>query len=204
MSAPNSTTASFVTTEHLTLQSARSQTVAESTGRGSMFFGAVSAGLVGLGLMATASRVGTAFYAFALILLPSLALVGFATFSRTLQTGIEDYGYARRIVRLRAYYFDNAPELVHYLARSPPEKRLEKLGLWSGRLQGLATTAGTVAVVTSVIAGAAAGLAVSLIAPDPVTVGLACGFVVTISVLWLLLWTESVAWKRVANEDSAG
>jgi hypothetical protein len=50
--------------------------------------------------MATATHVGTAFYAFGLILLPTLAVLGLVTFQRTLQ-GIEDYGYARRIARLR-------------------------------------------------------------------------------------------------------
>jgi hypothetical protein len=51
--------------------------------------------------MATATHVGTAFYAFGLILLPTLAVLGLVTFQRTLQSGIEDYGYARRIARLR-------------------------------------------------------------------------------------------------------
>jgi hypothetical protein len=41
-----------------------------------MFLGAVSGGLVALGLIATAAGVHTAFYAFALILLPTLVFVG--------------------------------------------------------------------------------------------------------------------------------
>jgi hypothetical protein len=101
-----------VTTEHFTLQGARAATTAESTGRATMFLGSVSAGLVALGLIATATRIGTAFYAFGLILLATLAFVGFVTFQRVLQSGIEDHGYAERIARLRAYYFDCAPELV--------------------------------------------------------------------------------------------
>jgi hypothetical protein len=66
-----------------------------------MFLGAVSGGLVALGLIATASRVGTAFYAFGLVLLPTLAFTGLVTFERALQSGIEDLGYARRIALLR-------------------------------------------------------------------------------------------------------
>jgi hypothetical protein len=50
-----------VTTEHFTLQGARAATTAESTGRATMFLGSVSAGLVALGLIATATRIGTAF-----------------------------------------------------------------------------------------------------------------------------------------------
>jgi hypothetical protein len=37
---------SFITTEHFTLQGARSATIAESTGRASMFLVSVSGGLV--------------------------------------------------------------------------------------------------------------------------------------------------------------
>jgi hypothetical protein len=47
-------------------------------------------------LIATASSVGTPFYAFALVLLPTLAFIGLVTFERVLQSGIEDYLYARR------------------------------------------------------------------------------------------------------------
>jgi hypothetical protein len=41
---PPSAAVSFVTTEHFTLQGARSSTIAEATGRASMFLGAVSGG----------------------------------------------------------------------------------------------------------------------------------------------------------------
>ncbi len=58
-------TTAFVTTEHFTLQGARSQTVSESTGRASIFLASISAGVVALGLMATAAHIGTAFYALA-------------------------------------------------------------------------------------------------------------------------------------------
>jgi hypothetical protein len=85
---PNPAAVTFVTTEHFTLQGARSSTVAESTGRATMFLSSVSGGLVALGLVATATHVGTAFYAFGLILLPTLAFVGLVTFERTLQSGV--------------------------------------------------------------------------------------------------------------------
>ena len=72
------------------------------------------------------AKTGVAFYMFGLILLPTLAFVGLATFHRVLQSGIEDLGYARRIAQLRGYYFDHAPELVGYLLASkaaPPADR---------------------------------------------------------------------------------
>src|SRR5438876_9818372 len=100
---PRPVTVAFVTAERSTLQSSRASTIAESTGRATMFLGSVSGGLIALGLVATAAPLGTAFYALSLVLLPLLAFVGVVTFERTLQSGIEDYGYARRIARLRAY-----------------------------------------------------------------------------------------------------
>src|SRR5690349_9051659 len=69
---PRPAAVSFVTTEHFTLQGARASTVAESNGRANMFLAAVSGGLVALGLVATASSLGAAFYAFGLVLLPTL------------------------------------------------------------------------------------------------------------------------------------
>src|SRR5205814_6913908 len=112
---PRPAAVAFATTEHFTLQGARAATIAEASGRATMFLGAVSGGLVALGLIATASSVGTPFYAFGLVLLPTLAFIGLVTFERVLQSGIEDRGYARRIALLRAYYFDEAPELAPYL-----------------------------------------------------------------------------------------
>ena len=52
---PRPAAVTFVTTEHFTLQGARAATIAESTGRATMFLGSVSAGLVALGLIAAAT-----------------------------------------------------------------------------------------------------------------------------------------------------
>ena len=56
---PRSAAVSFVTTEHFTLQGARASTIAESVGRATMFLTSVSGGLVALGLVATATHIGT-------------------------------------------------------------------------------------------------------------------------------------------------
>ena len=79
---PRPAAVTFVTTEHFTLEGARSLTISELTGRASVFLGAVSGGLIALGLVATAAKTGVAFYMFGLILLPTLAFVGLATFHR--------------------------------------------------------------------------------------------------------------------------
>jgi hypothetical protein len=114
-----------VTTEHFTLQGARAAAITESTSRATIFIGSVSAGLIALGLIATATRIGTTFYAFGLILLWTLSFLGLVTFDRVLQSGIEELHYAERIARLRAYYFDFAQRV---LASLPDDRRNDRHG----------------------------------------------------------------------------
>jgi hypothetical protein len=185
-----------VTTEHFVLQGARAATIAESTGRASTFLAAVSGGLVALGLVATATRVGTAFYAFGLVLLPTLTFVGLVTFERVVQSGVEDYGYARRIALLRGYYFDNAPELAPYLLSVPPSERLRVQGLGGGAFQLFRSVAGMVGVITAVLAGSAAGLAAILISEHTLAATLITGTAVASTVGFVLTRAHQSVWRR--------
>lgn len=196
---PSATAVAFVTTEHFTLQGARSSTISESTGRASMFLTTVSGGLVALGLLATATKVGAAFYAFGLIILPTLAFVGLVTFDRVLQSGIEDHRYARRIAWLRGYYFDQAPELVGYLLSVAPAERLRVQGLGGGPWQGFLTVAGMVGVITAVLAGSAAGLLAGIVAGHSLVAALAVGAVVAIAALAALMRYQHLAWRQVIS-----
>jgi hypothetical protein len=153
----------FVTTEHFVLEGARSATISESNGRASIFLGSVSGGLIALGFIGQASHLGTAFYAFGLILLPTLSFVGLATFHRTFQSGLDDVHYAHRIAELRAFYFEAAPEVERYLLSVPPHKRLEAQGIWGSSVQKFLGMAGTVAVITAMLAGSTAGLLGSVV-----------------------------------------
>jgi hypothetical protein len=199
-SEPSNAAISFITTEHFTLQGARASTIAESTGRASMFLASVSGGLVAFGLVATATGIGGAFYAFGLVLLPTLAFIGLVTFERTLQSGVEDLGYARRIARLRAYYFDKAPELAPYLLSVPPKHRLSHVeGLRGGYAQGFRTVAGMVGVITAVLLGSEIGLGVSA-AFDAPAAALALGCVIGLAVVLALMRYQRHAWGQAATE----
>jgi len=188
---------SFITTEHFTLQGARAQTISESTGRVSIFLGAASGGLVALGLLATAAHIGTAFYAVALTLLPTLTFVGLVTFERVLQSGLEDFGYAARIARLRGFYFEHAPELDTYMLSVPPERRAAIQGLpHRNRWQRFLTTAWMTAVITSVLAGASVALAIAVLADHSLPASLAGGGAVAIALLVALTHAQHVAWTR--------
>ena len=195
---PRPAAVTFVTTEHFTLQGARSSTIAEATGRATMFLGAVSGGLVALGLIATAAGVGTAFYAFALILLPTLVFVGLATFNRVLQSGTEDLGYASRIARLRGYYFHYAPELVDYLLSVPSEQRLRLQGIGGGRGQKFLTVSAMVGLITAVLAGSAAGLLAAVVSDHSLVAALIAGVLVAIAVFAALIRFQVSTWRRAA------
>jgi hypothetical protein len=164
-----------------------------------MFLTSISGGLVALGLVATATRVGTAFYAFGLALLPTLTFVGLVTFERVLQSGIEDHEYARRIALLRAYYFNRAPELTPYLLSVPPEERLHALGIWASRGQELRTVAGMVAVITAVLAGSTAGLIVAVASEHVLLPAVAAALAVALAVIIALVRYEHGVWRRAGE-----
>jgi hypothetical protein len=189
-----------VTTEHFVLQGARSATIAESNGRANMFLAAVSGGLVALGLVATASSLGSAFYGFGLVVLPTLAFVGFVTFERTLQSSIEDTEYARRIALLRGYYFGHAPEIAPYLLRVPPAERLLMQRVPGDRWQGYHTIAGLVAVITAVLAGSTASLAAILIFDHSLPAAVISGALVALPTMIGLIRHQDSAWERAATE----
>jgi hypothetical protein len=195
---PRPAAVTFVTTEHFTLQGARSSTIAEATGRAAMFLGAVSGGLVALGLIATAAGVSTAFYAFALILLPALALLGLVTFNRALQSGVEDFDYASRIAQLRGYYFHYAPELVDYLRSVPPAERLRLQGIGGSRWQKFFTAAAMVGLVTAILAGSTVGLLTAIVSGHLLVAAITAGVLVATAVFAALIHFQHSSWQQAA------
>jgi hypothetical protein len=194
-----SSAVSFVTTEHFALQSARAATIAESTGRATMFLTSASGGLIALGLVATATGIGTAFYAFGLVLLPTLAFVGLVTYERALQIGLEDVLLARRIGLLREYYLREAPELDEYLVSVPLSEVLTAGSLLAGRAQSLRTVAGMVGVITAVLAGATAGLVAIAASSNSLAAALISGVVVAVAATIVLMYFQERAYRLLAD-----
>jgi hypothetical protein len=175
----------FATTEHFNLQTARAVTVSEANGRASIYLAALSSNLIALAFIGQMSRLGTAFYVFALVLLPVVAFVGVVTFVRLVQASVEDLAYAHRIALLRSFYVRHAPELEPYLvvadgARSaaPPDRVRVTPSAWQLTL----TVAGMVAVVNSVVVAACAGLVLDAAGVDSLAITVAAGAVVGSSV----------------------
>jgi hypothetical protein len=171
----------FATTEHFNLQTARAVTVSEANGRASIFLAFLSGNLIALAFVGQMSRLGSAFYAFALILLPVLAFVGVVTFVRLVQSSIEDIAYAHRIALLRAFYLQLSPELEPYLVAvrgTPSAEPSQQERLAASPWQLTLTTAGMVAVVNSVVVGACSGLILEAAGVHSLAICLVCGAVV--------------------------
>jgi hypothetical protein len=152
---------SIMTTEHYNLQTGRSMTIAEASGRASLFVGAVSSGLVALALVGQLSRLGTAFLVFSLVVLPTLFLMGLLTFERVLQVGKADLTYARGINRIRHLYLEYAPQMQPYFILSvhdDGEETLHQEAMHASWFQGFLTMAGMIAIINSVLAGSFGGV----------------------------------------------
>ena len=90
-----------LTTEQFNLQTARMGTIAEANGRSTLYLGTLSSAVIALALVGQASRLGDAFYLFALALLPPVFLLGVFSFLRLVQTSIEAMVYALGSFRIR-------------------------------------------------------------------------------------------------------
>jgi len=164
-----------------------------------MFLASASGGLIALGLVATATGIGTAFYAFGLVLLPTLAFVGLVTYERALQIGLEDVVLMRRIALLREYYFHEAPELHRYLVSVQLSEVLTAGSLLAGRGQSLRTVAGMVGVITSVLAGATAGLVAIAASGHSLTAALSSGVAVALAAMTGLMHFQERAYRRALS-----
>src|SRR5512133_2832575 len=160
-----------LTTEHFTLQTARSATIADSNGRSALYLATASSAVVALAFIGQADHLGQAFQLFALALLPALVLLGILTYLRLVQTAIEDLFYARAINRIRRHYLDLDPEADHWFVLcgfDDPTGVLAAMGLANpgtahSNRHLLSHAATMVAVVTSIIAGVGAALAANAV-----------------------------------------
>ena len=155
----------IMTTEHFTLQTARSSTIAETNGRCSIYLNSVSGVVVALAFIGQVSQMGEAFFIFGAVLFPSLLFLGFTTFVRVLQSGIEDMIYARGINRIRHFYVQIVPPTNDYFILPTYDdiasSSLRSLGVIPAGWQLFMTAAGMVEVINSIIAGVLAGMAAS-------------------------------------------
>ena len=179
-----------LTTEHFGLAGTRAQVTGESSARAALYISAVSSTLVALGFIGQISEVGDAFKVFALTALPTLYVLGIFTFVRTVESGVEDLMMGRAINRIRNYYLQIAGEEARYFMLSAHDDAvgvIRNMGVSLERRQQFFTTGSMIAVINSVVGGAAVAIAIGAITGAPL--GICCGIgglAAIASVIWLL------------------
>jgi hypothetical protein len=175
-----------LTTEHFTLQGARAQTAGESASRASLYILSVSSTLVALGFIGE----GRTFQVFAVTVLPTLYVLGVFTFVRLVECGAEDFRYGVAINRIRHYYKEIAGDRADLFLLSGHD---DGRGVFAnaavpaeGRRQYF-TFATVVAVINSVVGGAAIAIAADAIAGAPLGLAAGAGGAVGLLSLALLL-----------------
>jgi hypothetical protein len=152
-------------TEHWSLLAARSLVYTEAMSRTSIFVAALTGSVVALALVAQATDFGTGFVAFALVVLPVVYFLGVVTVARLSQVNREDATWTQGMNRIRNAYLQLAPELEPYFVTSRYDDDLGILQSsvamrqFPGRRQAFIAVPGVVALMDSVVAGAAAGIA---------------------------------------------
>jgi hypothetical protein len=156
-----------LTTEHFTLQGARTQTVMESSARAALYISSVSSALIALGFIGQTSQVGDVFQAFALTVLPTLYLLGLFTFVRLVESSAEDFRYGVAINRIRGYYRQLAGDQAKLFLLSGHDDAqgvFDNMGVPLEGRQQYFSFASVVAVINSVVAGSAVAIALGAFA----------------------------------------
>lgn len=183
-----------LTTEHFTLQGARSQTMSEISSRATLYIGSISSTLVALGFIGQISEVGDAFRVFALTVLPTLYLLGAFTFVRLVECSLEDFRYGLAINRIRAYYLQVAGDQAQLFMLSGHDDGqgvFANQGLPAEGRQQYFSFASVVAVINSVVGGSAVAIAAGAFVDASLGVAAAVGGAAAI--------VSVVAWLRYAE-----
>src|SRR5262245_3398117 len=190
-------TLQILTTEHWSLLAARGLVYTESMSRASMFIAALSGAVVALALVAQATEFGDGFVAFALVLLPVVYFLGVVTIARLAQVNHENRLWVQGMNRIRNAYLQLEPELEPYFVTSRYDDEAGVLVTSLGaqralpRLQPFIAVPGVIAVIDSVVAGAAVGIA-GLGLDLGVVAAIALGAVFfLLSILFFALWARA-------------
>ncbi len=172
----------ILTTEHWSLLSARSLVYNEAFARAGMFLTFLSATLVALGLVATAmSFQAREFLLVAAVVLAVDLFVGVATMGRVATATNEDVRCLQAMNRIRHAYHEMVPGLEPYFSTSRYDDvrgvfevygNAAEIGSLAGVLHGFTTVIGMIGVISSVVAGALAGVVLLLLGVAGMSAGI--------------------------------
>jgi hypothetical protein len=194
-------TLQILMTEHWSLLAARSLVYTESMARTSIFVAALTGSVVALALVGQATEFGTGFVAFALVLLPVVYFLGIVTVVRLGQVNWEDATWMQGMNRIRHAYLELAPELEPYFVTSRYDDDLGILQSsvamreWPPQTQAFVAVPGVVAVVDSVVAGAAVGIAAIGLDLGTAAALVLGGATFLVSMTAVALWARRQIWR---------
>lgn len=171
----------ILTTEHYSLMTARSLVYNEAFARGGMFLSFLSATLVALGLVATATGFSDAFLLVAAVVLGLDLFVGYATLGRIGSASGEDIRYLQAMNRIRHAYVELSPGVAPYFMTGHHDDVGSVLSVYgpgpaissgfAAMRHGFTTTPGMIGVICSAVAGALAAVLVLLLRHDSTAAG---------------------------------
>jgi len=182
----------ILTTEHWSLLTARSLVYNETFARGGMFLALLSASLLVLGLIATATGFSDAFLSVAALVLALDLFVGLATLGRITGASDEDLRYLQGMNRLRHAYHEMVPGLEPYFITSHHDDFASVAGFYGptgaspirGIVHGFTTMPGMISVICSAVGAVLIGVLLLIATHDAMLAGVAG--VVTFLVLVLV------------------
>ncbi len=171
----------ILSTEHWSLLTARSLVYNEAFARGGMFMAFLSATLVVLGLISTATGFSDPFLVVVAVVLALDLFVGLATLGRIAAASSEDLRYLQGMNRLRHAYHEMVPGLERYFISSHNDDFDSVARFYgpispsaiAGVLHGFTTTPGMLATICSGVAGGLVAVVVLLFTHEPVLAGVA-------------------------------
>lgn len=196
---------SALTTEHSTLQAARIAAQSDANTRVVIFLSTLSNSTVALAFVGQASDFGDPFYTFALIILPAMLVIGFATFMRVVQNLMNEAYLGVAISRIRAHYKTLHPDAESLmllpttigLAAVRSEAAIEGR---IPRLQSLFMISGMVSFTEALIAGAFVGLLINHLVDDAGTWAVAGGILTAMVVQSVLFFqSRTYVWNALSK-----
>ncbi|MBA2313962.1 MAG: hypothetical protein H0V87_01135 [Chloroflexi bacterium] len=162
----------ILTTEHWSLLATRSLVYNEAFARGAMYLTFLSATLVALGLVSTATGFSRDFLLIAAVVFGLDLFIGLATMGRVATATSEDLRYLQGMNRLRNAYHEIVPGLEPWFVTGRFDDIRGVFAVYgtneiaksrSGLLHGFTTTVGMIGVINAGVAGVLAGVLALLV-----------------------------------------
>lgn len=188
--------------EHWDLLATRSMIWNQIFSRASMFITLTSAVVVALALVSQATHFDARFRLFALLILPIMLVLGFATFIHLGEANGEDAILVMRMNRLRRAYLELAPELRPYFPPVPDDDaavitRPFATNLSAVLINFLGATPAIVATINVLVVGVMAALIAELLgAPGVSDIMAGILFALAMVAVQALVVYRRVAWLR--------